>query len=398
MWKITIHKNRIGIYAAYCIWFLLMMIGLAAAFDNAITGESNYSDGMWYLLLDLLCLAYIFLTSRVEYDSLVGSSLLLLLVQLLGMLISGTSSIAIMTMRTSLWALSMVSLYKYLTRNPDVIDAFVRLFAIGLSIVSIYVANKFYYIRMDMEYTSGMNEIYNVLLAVPLAFLVKSKWLRIVALITVSAAVLLSMKGAALIALAIGFVVYAMIHNRVVKNKVSVALIVMLVLIIVVWIFFPVINEQILTKIGVDWGEKILEASETGGSGRFEIWPEVLKAQSQSSLLEWVIGHGYYTVIDAVHYSAHNDFLEVLYDFGLVGFAVYLSVYSGLIRRLKSLIRNKDNRAAVLGMSIAMFFCISMFSHLVIVPGLLVNCAIVWAVCLVNEQPLPTDENGVAYV
>ena len=61
--------------------------------------------------------------------------------------------------------------------------------------------------------------------------------------------------------------------------------------------------------------------SDEGGSGREEIYRKVLKLISNDSLLGLVFGNGYNGVAinGGLGLSAHNDYLEYAYDFGIFG-------------------------------------------------------------------------------
>ena len=67
-------------------------------------------------------------------------------------------------------------------------------------------------------------------------------------------------------------------------------------------------------------------------NGRSAIWENVLEAFNASTLSEKLIGHGYHA-FRFYKYSgymyilngnlAHNDYLNTLYDYGIIGVAVY---------------------------------------------------------------------------
>lgn len=77
------------------------------------------------------------------------------------------------------------------------------------------------------------------------------------------------------------------------------------------------------------------------GSGRILLWTTLIKLQIRSSPLEWLVGHGLYSVAShlrraiGIHLSAHNSYLEALFDAGLVGFFLYLFFVTSVIRSLR---------------------------------------------------------------
>ena len=55
------------------------------------------------------------------------------------------------------------------------------------------------------------------------------------------------------------------------------------------------------------------------GSGRIDIWNDTIKILSSFSFKEWVFGRGTAAVLHTIGSGAHNDFLEYLVDFGIIG-------------------------------------------------------------------------------
>lgn len=81
-------------------------------------------------------------------------------------------------------------------------------------------------------------------------------------------------------------------------------------------------------------GERI----ETGGS-RLPIWEATFEAYANGDLAELTFGHGYDSSKQVVRRafgsvtSTHNAFLQILYEFGLVGFALFTLLHVHLIMR-----------------------------------------------------------------
>jgi len=77
------------------------------------------------------------------------------------------------------------------------------------------------------------------------------------------------------------------------------------------------------------------------GSGRGRIWSNLVRLQSQSSLQEWIVGHGMLAVpvdllrVMGIRVDGHNSILDILYDTGIVGLAIYLALALALFRELR---------------------------------------------------------------
>lgn len=66
-------------------------------------------------------------------------------------------------------------------------------------------------------------------------------------------------------------------------------------------------------------------------SGRVDLYMVFIESWFNSSILNFLFGHGYYATMDIVINGAsryaHSDFVEVLYDFGLMGMILYLYMF-----------------------------------------------------------------------
>ena len=87
-----------------------------------------------------------------------------------------------------------------------------------------------------------------------------------------------------------------------------------------------------------------------------------------SSPTRLVIGHGHFGVRQDswLEISAHNDFLEVIYDYGLVIFIFYLCLWGYVIRRAYYLYKTKSEMFLPYAASFSIFLVMSMVSHLIL--------------------------------
>ena len=131
--------------------------------------------------------------------------------------------------------------------------------------------------------------------------------------------------------------------------------------------------------------ERLLRLSEgVQDESRFQIWKITLDLIQSSNVFQFLFGHGFNAVLrnNPMGFSAHNDFLEIMYDFGLLVFFVYLTLQIKLIIKCINLIRNKSSYAAPFAFSVILFIMNSMVSHIIIYPHYSMLFAFVWAVLL----------------
>jgi O-antigen ligase len=71
-------------------------------------------------------------------------------------------------------------------------------------------------------------------------------------------------------------------------------------------------------------------------SGRISRWTEAFELFLRSPI--W--GHGNYTIMEVLKIVPHNDYLNVLVKYGLIGFFLYLMIYLSIFRKLCFYLKN----------------------------------------------------------
>ena len=94
-----------------------------------------------------------------------------------------------------------------------------------------------------------------------------------------------------------------------------------------------------------------------------------------------MFGHGYDAVIKVhqIGYSAHNDFLEVIYDFGIIAFILYLNLHFKLIGYIIRLFNAKNQLTAPLAVSYVLFLLGSLVAHIYIYIYYMIIFSVFWA-------------------
>jgi hypothetical protein len=114
--------------------------------------------------------------------------------------------------------------------------------------------------------------------------------------------------------------------------------------------------------------ERLGRTVEDGGTGRIAIYQSYLKEMSLMSFSELLTGRGFDSGKLLLDKSAHNDWLEALYDFGIIGLILYVALHLFLLKRIFEFIRIKSPLAEPYVVSYAIFFMMSLTSHLIIYP------------------------------
>ncbi len=258
---------------------------------------------------------------------------------------------------------------------------------INLSFISFLFLFLFYlqnhYVELLMEDDVVTNASYTILYMLPLLLCSKKKVIRIVAIILTVVAVLLSIKRGSISALSVGLLVYFyIVLFKLMSNKSKLLKIIILCLVCYVFyeflLYFNTLSDDsILNRFSSIVDDK--------GSGRLDIFKHTLEMIQGSSLLEVIFGHGWNMVIvdSTLGFSAHNDHLEILYDFGLIGYVLYLSMIIRLLKLTVYLVRVKSELSAPLAMSLVIFLFGSIISHIVIYPYYMTIFSITWSYIII---------------
>jgi O-antigen ligase len=276
--------------------------------------------------------------------------------------------------------LFFIVFYVFTTKQPALSQKMVSAFMVLLVFVSLLFSFVFVYqnsqLRGSLLYTQ-LNDVYYVLMLLPWVLLCKKPLIRNLGIFLVAGIVFWSLKRTALIALIAASMVYLLTECFCSQKRLKLRwVITSFIVILGVFLMFYEFEK----KTAGTFSTRIASISEDSGSGRLEIYASVIDAQWRSSALGWALGHGHNGVRrERVHatgggwdgvrtLSAHNDWLEVLFDYGLPGLAMYSMFHIGLMGVALDLLRKRSRYGPAMAASYVLFFIMSMTSHLVLYP------------------------------
>ena len=133
---------------------------------------------------------------------------------------------------------------------------------------------------------------------------------------------------------------------------------------------------------------RINSIADDGGSSRDSVYEVTWRMISESSLLSLCFGHGWNMVImnSPMELSAHNDLLEVIYDFGVFVAFLYIYFVYRLYIIMFRLIKCHSENAAPFAFSVITFTVNSSIAHVLIYPFNFIAVAAVWGYILGKEQ------------
>lgn len=241
----------------------------------------------------------------------------------------------------------------------DVLFSFIFIILFSYLFIYYRLVEPRYFFLDEEQRPPFNNSIYYILCVIP--FFLYYKW-KYILVVLAFFCVLISGKVGAVLGLIIGLLSYLFITQNKQRKQLFKSIIILLALSIVIVVLYT----KVSTELGFDILEKIADDEGTG-SGRTDIYMRVIKGISESSFPALIFGHGPFAVSLVYSNAAHNDFLEVLYDYGILGEFFYLYLIILLIRFLFKLIKENSCNAAPFAFSITLFLIMSLVSNVIFV-------------------------------
>lgn len=205
---------------------------------------------------------------------------------------------------------------------------------------------------------------YYSLYMLPLVLVYPSKIGKTCLTIIVSLAVFSSVKRGGVLALALAMIAY-IITNQLVSKQGKFKKIIIGFCILTAFI-------AIFAYIGTMGDNNIFERFESiqkdNGSGRTDVWTEAWRLINDQGIFTYFVGNGFNTVIRNSRYvlSAHNDYLEAWFDFGLIGMLLYIISLCLLFKDIFKCLKTKKEYAPAMSVLEALIIVLTMISHIAI--------------------------------
>lgn len=233
-----------------------------------------------------------------------------------------------------------------------------------MAVLLVYQYTKVFSFMNIFGDDSHLISSYYILYMLPLVLLVKQKKWKIVAILIAMVVILSSLKRSGVVALVMGVMAYVVIDMYLSKKltpKVIIGGLIVLALFTAIFIYYGSMGEQSLF-------DRFENIGNDNGSGRTLVWDVTSKMISKLDMGSLLVGNGYNTVVvnSPINLSAHNDFLEVTFDYGIIGLVFYVGALFCTIYYAIKMISGKSPYAPSMCMLIVIFLIQSLISHIVI--------------------------------
>lgn len=245
-------------------------------------------------------------------------------------------------------------------------NGFNKNFFIYGSIVVYVLLTFFYYYNYQnnawIEIQNQNNAAYTLLFFTPLLLCCNNRYVRYIILALTGVALLFSLKRSGIVAYMLALASFLFIDifvNKSSKNR-------LMLLIIVVLGLYGLYNvSQFFLGARSELLINRFTLLEEGDSERTQIYNTTIQMIAKNDLVDYVTGHGYGGVAkdSPLKCSAHNDYLEFMYDYGIIGLTLLLLFVIHFIKYVISLIRRKSSYAAPAMFALVIILVNSCFSH-----------------------------------
>lgn len=271
------------------------------------------------------------------------------------------------------WPIIFQSTYYFIRDNKKRVSD-IRFFFYLLAGMGLFF---FLYAMVSEGFGGQSNMIYFFVLAIPGLLVTKNKRLRNLLLIIMSFMALLSMKRSMILSVVLFWVFVAgryLIHT----GKKMIAVFLFIIVALFSFLFYGVVD-----KITSGYLTERLETEEGDDvtNGREAIYIVTWEMITSSSPSHLVLGHGHNAVRadSPLEISAHNEWMEILYDYGLIAIALYFCLWIYVVRRWIFHVRCNTVFYIPYTLSICIFSVMSIVSQLVLYVSYFLYFVMFWA-------------------
>lgn len=190
-----------------------------------------------------------------------------------------------------------------------------------------FLSYKFHTMRYAVVAYQGfllLNPVFFISFLMPVVLLLRHWIVRASGMLLIFVAIVLSYKRMAILGFLTSILVYFYYLSKTglnigLRKVINVFMAAVIFMVVTAFSF-----RYLVTVERLDWAARMSDIIIGGGAGRLDFWREVFSALAMQPPDYWLFGHGYRSLPLELSYWAHNDFVEILYEFGLLGLTFYL--------------------------------------------------------------------------
>lgn len=175
-----------------------------------------------------------------------------------------------------------------------------------------------------------VTSVYYLIVAIPFVLLMENKTLKKTVMAVIIISVVWSFKRSAALVLFVCFIGLFLANWKNLQQKQKKLFFVVSFFALVSIIFLPMLLKNVDSNVLNVWTSRLY----SGADSRTDIYSEVLRIFSGSNILNQLFGHGQNATVMYTYsgLSAHNDYIEMLFDYGIVGLMLFMSFLINLYK------------------------------------------------------------------
>lgn len=254
-----------------------------------------------------------------------------------------------------LWVLSYLFFYDY-TRRGDREKKYT--FQFSAVVLLFYCCATAYYSANALQnygYFTAMNIIYYALAVFPWILINES--CNKLFYISSFLATFISLKRGAIIALPIMYIIYIVLNEQNRKHTARKLLLIIgfFTILIIAFCIVDGYTNGLMTQ-------RFSAEELATGSGRTDFYKIALNEIANRNLIRFLIGSGIGSSVDLLGTGVHNEYLEMLFSFGVIGLLLYASFIFGIITQTIKLYKISTKLGSIAAMSTALYLILSFVS------------------------------------
>ena len=269
------------------------------------------------------------------------------------------------------WPLFFESSYLFMRADRKLLFSFRRMFYILIALGMVILLGAMVLIGFGGQ----TNMVYFVILPVPVVLITRNKRLRNIILIAATFIAVLSMKRSMMLAMVLFWVILGFKYVLGGAKK-GVAILLSILVIVAAYGSFRIVNNVSGGALSSRFNDE-----EDISNGREYIYTITLDMIMKSSLADKILGHGHNAVgrDSILEVSAHNEFLEITYDYGILILIVYLGLWVYVVKEWWYHYHNETEFLIPYTLSICIFAVMAMVSQLVLYVSYFLYLVMFWA-------------------
>ena len=363
------------LFLVYVPLLLLFFWRTAVFWMNDRYGNQESGDVLLYMglvgveMITLLLMAY---TTKTVHRKEHGIHIVCLLWEIVMLVVMMYNHASIPNCAKCLaWPLFFESAYLFVKRRPRNLTYFRWIFYALVAIGAFF----FFKAMALLGYGFQTNMVYFLILPVPVILCTKNPKRRILILILATFLAILSMKRSVMLAMVLTWGVIG-IKYLFASQKKGRAIVLSVLLAFAAVASYSVANRLTGGTLSSRFDDDDADVT----NGRAAIYAVTWDMIAKSSPVDLVLGHGHNAVRkdSVMEISAHNEWLEIIYDYGLVCLLVYIGLWVYVVKQWIYHVRKDTAYFVPYTISLSLFAVMSLVSQLVVYVSYFLYLVMFW--------------------